>query len=62
MQEKMTETEAHSPLATVYACTVSGWSIPGKLWIPTNQIRDMSGSAHVYRELRARALQASWSI
>ena len=61
-QEKMTETEARSPLATVNACTVPGWSIPGKMWMPTNQIRDLSAGAHAPRKLRARALQASRGI
>jgi len=61
-QEKTTETETRSPLATVYACTVPGWSIPGKIWMPSNQIRAASARAHVSRELRARALQASRSI
>ena len=28
-RKKTTETEAHSPLATVYACTVPG----GKIWM-----------------------------
>jgi len=37
-------------------------SIPGKIWMPTNQIRAISARAHVYRELRARALQASRGI
>ena len=40
----------------------SGWSIPGKIWIQTNQIRVASGRAHVPRELRARAPQASRGI
>ena len=61
-QEKTTETEARSSPATVYACTVPGWSIPGKIWMPTNQIRAISPRAHVSRELRARALQASRGI
>jgi len=56
-QEKTTETEARSSPATVYACRVPGWSIPGKIWMPTNQIRALHTSAHVSRELRARALQ-----
>jgi len=38
------------------------WSIPGKIWIPTNQIRDISARTHVPRELCARALQASRGI
>ena len=59
---KTTETEARSWLATVDACTVPGWSIPGKIWMPTNQIRAISAGAHVPRELCARALQASRSI
>ena len=61
-KKKTTETEARSPLATVYACTVPGWSIPGKIWTPTNQIRATSPGAHASRELRARALQASRGI
>ena len=61
-KKKTTETEARSSLATVYACTVPGWSIPGKIWMPTNQIRAISAGAHVPRELRARALQASRGI
>ena len=60
--EKTTETEAHSSLATVHACTVSRGSIPGKIWMPTNQIRAISARAHVFRELGARALQLSRSI
>ena len=55
---KKTETEAHSSLAKVYACTDSGWSIPGKIWMPTNQIRAVSARARLRRELRARALTA----
>jgi len=61
-KKKKTETQARSPLATAYSCTVSGWSIPGKIWMPTNQIRAISARAHVSRELRARALQASRGI
>ena len=61
-QGKTTETETRSSLATVYACTVPGWSIPGKIWMPTNQIRAISAGAHVPRELCARALQASQGI
>jgi len=38
LMKKTTETETRSPLATVHACTISGWSIPGKIWVPTNQI------------------------
>ena len=38
------------------------WLIPGKMWIPTNQIRDISARAHLYRELCARAVQASQGI
>jgi len=30
--------------------------VPGKIWMPTNQIRIISARAHVYRELCARAL------
>ena len=37
-------------------------SIPGKIWVPTNQIRAFSLRAHVYRELLARAPQASRGI
>jgi len=59
---KTTETEAHSPLATVYACTDSRQSIPGKIWVPTNQTRAISASAHASRELLARAVQASRGI
>jgi len=54
-KKKTTETEARSPLATVYTCTISGRSIPGKIWMPTNQITAISARAHVFRELRARA-------
>jgi len=56
---KTTETETRSPSATAYACTFGGPSIPGKIWIPTNQIRATLQWARVPRELRARALQAS---
>ena len=56
-RKKTTETEARSSPATVYACTVPGWSIPGKIWMPTNQIRALYTDARVSRELRARALQ-----
>ena len=59
---KPTETEARSPLATVHACTLPWWSIPGKIWRPTNQITAISARARVPREIRARALQASWGI
>ena len=31
LQKETTETETRSQLATVYACTISGWSIPGKI-------------------------------
>jgi len=48
-QEKTTETESRSSLETVYACTVPGWPIPGKIWRPTNQIRAISAGAHVPR-------------
>ena len=61
-RKKTTETEARSSSATVYACGVSGWLIPGKIWMPTNQIRAVSARAHVSHELRARALQASRGI
>ena len=37
-------------------------SIPGKIWMATNQIRVMSARAHVPRQLRERALQVSRSI
>ena len=56
-KKKTTETDPRSSLATVYACTIPGWLIPGKIWMPTNQIRAISARAHVHRELRARALQ-----
>ena len=59
---KTTETETRSWLETFYACTIPGWSIPGKIWMPANQIRAISPRAHVSRELRARALQASRGI
>jgi len=36
--------------------------IPGKIWMPSNQIRATPARAHVSRELRARALQASRGI
>ena len=61
-EKKTTETEAHSSLATLHACTVPGWLIPGKFWMLTNQIRVISARARVSRELRARALQASRGI
>ena len=59
---KTTETETRSSLATVYACTVSWWSIRGIIWTPTNQIRALSARAHLSRELRARARLASRGI
>jgi len=62
LEKKTTETEAHSPLAIVNACTVPGWSIPGKIWMPTNQITAMSAGAHLSRELRERAPEASRGI
>ena len=37
-------------------------SIPGKTWMPTNQIRAISARPHASRELLARALQVSRSI
>jgi len=41
----------------------SSWqSIPGKIWMPTNQIGVISARARVPRELRARAPQASQGI
>ena len=61
-QAKTTETEARSILATVYACIFSRRSIPGKIWIPTNQIRALCAHAHLSRELCARAVQASRGI
>ena len=39
-----------------------GPSIPGKIWMPTNQIRARPAGARVSRELRARAPQASRGI
>ena len=36
---KTTETETHSSLATVYACTVN----PRQIWVQTNQIRAILG-------------------
>ena len=51
---KTTETEARSSSETVYTCTVSGGSIPGKIWMPTNEIRATSARSHASRELRAR--------
>ena len=59
---KTTETETRSTPATAYACSVPGGSIPGKIWMPTNQIRVMSTRARVSRELRTRAPQASLGI
>ena len=55
LKQKTTETETRASLATVYACRFPGWSIPGKIWMPTNQIGAVSARAHVSRELRARA-------
>ena len=57
-----TEMGSHSPLAAVYACTVSWGLIPGKNLMPTNQIRAMSARAHLFRELCTRALQGSRGI
>jgi len=37
-------------------------SIPGKIWMPTNQIKSRSACAHASRELRTHALQASRGI
>ena len=37
-------------------------SIPGRNWIPTNQIGSTLAHARVYRQLRTRALQASRDI
>ena len=56
---KTTETEARPSSESVYACTASGRMIPGKIWMPTNQIRATSARARVSCELCARALQAS---
>jgi len=56
-RKKTTETESHSSLPAVYACRVSSRSIPGKIWMTTNQMRAVSACARVPRELRARALQ-----
>jgi len=50
IKKKATKTESRSPLSTVNACTVSGQSIPGKIWMPTNQITGTRAHAHVYRE------------
>jgi len=61
-RKKTTETETRSQRATVYACTVSGRLIPGKIWMSTNQIRVISARTHASRELRARAPQASRGI
>ena len=33
-----------------------------QIWMPANQIRAIAARAHVYRELRARALRASRGI
>ena len=62
LKKKTTEMETRSPLATAYACTVSGRSNPGKIWMPTNQIPAISAHAHVTRELRTRAPQAPRGI
>ena len=35
---------------------------PGKIYMPANQIREISARARVFRELRARALQAPRGI
>ena len=56
-QGKTTETETRLLPAAEYACSVSRRSIPGKILMPTNQIKELSVRAHVSRELRARALQ-----
>ena len=37
-------------------------SIPGKIWMPTNQITAISARSHVSRELRAHALMESPGI
>ena len=47
---RTTETEARSLVVTVYACTVSWRSLPGKIRISTNQIRAISMRARVSRE------------
>ena len=49
---KTTETETRTTLATAYACTVPGWSIPGKIWMPTNQIRTIPAGAHASVHVR----------
>ena len=70
---KMTETESRSSLATVYACTVSGWSIPAKFGCqpikfelyphthtcPVNNVRVHLGISGVYKESQVahRAIQ-----
>jgi len=61
-KKKTTETETRLPWQKVDACTVSWQSIPGKIWMPTNQIRAKYAHADVSRELCARAPQASQSI
>jgi len=44
-----------SPLATVYACTISRRLIPSKIWMPTNQITAIPAWAHVSSKLYAHA-------
>jgi len=58
-EKKTTETEAHSPLATVYACTTPDGRFPAK---STNQIKVRVAHAHVHRQIPARAPQGSWGI
>jgi len=60
--KKKTETDSRSSLARVYACSFQDGRFPAKFWMLTNQITAISAGAHVYRELCARALQASPSI
>jgi len=62
-QEKKNDRD-RSTLTTGYSKRVhiSRRSIPGKIWMPTNQIKTIAARAHVYRQLRARALQASRGI
>jgi len=53
-----------STLTTGYSLRVqnSRRSIPGKIWMSTNQIRAIVARAHVYRQILARAPQASQGI
>ena len=56
LKKKTTETETRSPQASVFACAISRQLSPGKILMPTNQIRAIPARARVPRELRARAL------